>query len=743
MHFYSKLGRNICVKKILTSLRYSSTGLFGVRKLLNPSDFSKLANESIRKCNAVRERLSSLIEVNSSTLLLLDSISNEICSVIDVAELARNVHSDEAYRIEAEKSFSIMSSFICELNKDKTLYNTLMKIYDNKVLWSELNDEQRLLAIDLKREFEADGIHLQEIQKQRLTALQERVSNLETGFMQTAASQDNELYPIGPFGDSQDHARIKSWLQRVIPQSTISDIPPGHVLCSSNKRIANSLLPSLDNASIRQQIWLGAAAQPEANMAILGGMLRTRQELAASLGYPSWAHKTLSNSVVGGPENVWKFLQETADATKVQAEKELVILLDLKKRLGQESSPLSPWDVSYLSEMHRSLSSRSSNITAGRNGHVHAQTEISNYLTIDACMAALTDLSLELFGLRLVAQELGADEGWGTQQGGMKLLVQDSNHEPVGVVYLDLFPRLIKLQGAAHFTIKCGCSHLDAHESEPPSSGIFPANNPQRQQKYQLPIVALVFNFSAGNDHSVPKLSLHDLTTLFHEWGHALHSLLSRTTYQHLSGTRGSLDFVEIPSHLLEHFARCPALLQRWGRHYKTGQPPSLSLATEALTQRALFGAFEAQSQLLYSFADQFVFGSQIGDISALSDVGAFHAASSGIAQVQREFTVLPVASSIKPGSNQYTHQPYMYMLSHSHFVTYGGSYYSYLFSKMYAAQLWQLHFANDPLSRQGGKFLHEDILQYGAARDTKLLLAGAVGGALNPSFYTKDLQGL
>jgi mitochondrial intermediate peptidase len=93
--------------------------------------------------------------------------------------------------------------------------------------------------------------------------------------------------------------------------------------------------------------------------------------------------------------------------------------------------------------------------------------------------------------------------------------------------------------------------------------------------------------------------------TLHHEWGHALHSLLSRTTFQHLSGTRGGVDFVEVPSHLFEHFSRTPSVVCQWAKHYMTGQQLPREHIEEALRAKGAFEGIDTQTQIIYSAADQ------------------------------------------------------------------------------------------------------------------------------------------
>ena len=256
-------------------------------------------------------------------------------------------------------------------------------------------------------------------------------------------------------------------------------------------------------------------------------------------------------------------------------------------------------------------------------------------------------------------------------------------------------------------------------------------DNVSPNMEFQEPAIALVFNISAPNKlNAEPLLTLSDLETLYHEWGHALHSLFSRTIFQHLSGTRGAVDFVEVPSHLFEYFARSPSIIQQWARNHRTGQRPPLLLLEEALLARNPFGAIETQTQLLLSAADQHIFGPGIGDVSALSPTDIYQKAVTGVVQIQQKLTHLPFDN----------HNPAINLALHSHFVNYGAGYYSYLFAKMYAAQIWEKRFKEDPLSRANGIYLWNNMLQFGAAKNTNEMLTAAADGELDPAHFLRTL---
>ncbi len=206
--------------------------------------------------------------------------------------------------------------------------------------------------------------------------------------------------------------------------------------------------------------------------------------------------------------------------------------------------------------------------------------------------------------IRAIASIPGIN-GFATSANDGTMALRSIDGELLGTVYLDLYMRPNKFQGAAHFTILCGCNKFDTTHIQQHSAAPVPIEEVQ-----QLPSVALVFNFNSGRSAGKPSeaqtlLTLSDVETLHHEWGHALHSLLSRTAFQHLSGTRGGVDLIEVPSHLLEYFARSPEVIARWARHHRTGEAPPLELLKDALSYRGEFGAIELQNQVLFSAVDQ------------------------------------------------------------------------------------------------------------------------------------------
>ena len=229
----------------------AGAGLFGMKDMHAPDDFIELANGAVSRCDVIRKELKGRLEreeaPDAELLILLDRISNEVCTVIDAAELCRNVHKSAQYRQSAESAFALLSNYISTLNADPSLYASVNKVCTDPDLWKSLTEEQRLVAKDLKREFEADGIHLHvaaassgsnkghtdkkeykdyKALSARVKVLQSELVEVESFFMQACASDDNHTFQIGPM---DNEAHLQAWLGQYVSQDSASE---GFAICS-------------------------------------------------------------------------------------------------------------------------------------------------------------------------------------------------------------------------------------------------------------------------------------------------------------------------------------------------------------------------------------------------------------------------------------------------------------------------------------------------------------------------------
>ncbi len=201
---------------------------------------------------------------------------------------------------------------------------------------------------------------------------------------------------------------------------------------------------------------------------------------------------------------------------------------------------------------------------------------------------------------------------------------------------------------------------------------------------------------------------------LFHEFGHAMHSMLARTRYQHVTGTRCATDFAEVPSILMEYFANDYRVLSQFARHHKTDETLPEDMIARLCASKKQFAAFEMQTQVFYSILDQIFHGEHPLKKSTMEI----------LSEVQNQF------SSIKyvPGT--------AWHLRFGHLVGYGAKYYSYLLSRAVASSVWHQCFDADPLNRDTGERYRWDMLAHGGGREPAVLVENMIGKKLS----TEDL---
>ncbi|CAM9115890.1 unnamed protein product [Ectocarpus fasciculatus] len=653
-----------------------------------PSDFMARATGVVDKCRVLRDKVRN---AHSSRYILehLDGVSREICSVIDSAEFTRNAHYNQSYRQAADGAFEEISKLIHDLNADSSLYE---KLDDARSPLQSLDapTEDYLFAADLKREFETDGVHLSTQLKEELARLQERVMIAEMSYGRNVQiTEARELFTVLlPPHLSELGAAIKQFLEHNnIPQTEADAVgcPEGAYPLVMSVQASVVLISSIDVEEARRIIYMAMRNANKENIAGLGELIQSRHRLARHLEFKSYGHKYLANKIYKTPTEVLDFLRSTNELIAPQAKQEFAQLLNTKHQLDHnklyaagdqgeptsENAELNLWDMTYVSAVDASRCNQS------------FLRQLSPYFPISTVLDGMCMIARELFGLDIcVSSRFDPGEAWcrvRAQDGSpllYKFLIRNVGDSTVrAVVYFDLFSRAHKFSGAAHFNVRSGCSNVT------PGANLVTSDSPSSDQKF----------WSESADYC---LSFEELQTLYHEFGHSLHSVLSVTHYQHLAGTRGPPDFAEIPSHLFEYFARDPRVLSQWARHHCTGEPIPHDLLLALGDHRNPHAAMQTQLQLLYAAVDQ------------VSNTNKLHV----------EFLKDTYAQPVPAEGGQAEELSVLNLRMHNHFVGYGGGYYCYTFSKMCAAQIWEHHLAADPLNRQKGSLLHDKLFCQGGA---------------------------
>ncbi|XP_033253613.1 mitochondrial intermediate peptidase-like [Drosophila miranda] len=242
-----------------------------------------------------------------------------------------------------------------------------------------------------------------------------------------------------------------------------------------------------------------------------------------------------------------------------------------RKESGQHNVLAEIWDTPYFTTQLK------------RQSLEEQANEFLPYFSLGGCMEGLDNLLQELYGVRLENSEMEPGVSWHSDI--YKLAVVHESEGLLGYIYCDFFERSGKPNQDCHFTIQGGKRLPDG--------------------TYQLPIVVVMLGLAQPRWAAPTLLSPSRVDNLFQEMGHAMHSMLARTEYQHVTGTRCATDFADVPSVLMEYFASDPRVLRTFARHFQTHKPISEDMVQRLCASKHLFAASETQLQVFYSALDQ------------------------------------------------------------------------------------------------------------------------------------------
>nr|XP_043613956.1 mitochondrial intermediate peptidase, mitochondrial isoform X2 [Erigeron canadensis] len=538
-------------------------------------------------------------------------------------------------------------------------------------------EEAKRIAHDLRIDFEKGGIHLCAEKKDRVSQLNVEIAKCCAQFNENIAKEPGhvDVYPASRIPRNLHHL-VKPVNRPTSHGSRANFREKGFRIVTEPSTVPTVLQWTSDD-EVRKLVYIQNHSVPRANLAVLDKLIASRHELSQIMGYNSFADYALNTNMASSPGVVSSFLLELSKTVQAKAVEEFESMRDFKRRkYGQQDLELEPWDEAYFT---RCMKSSAYNLDF---------SVITSFFSLSQCIEGLKFLVESLFGMKFVDAPLAPGESWHPDV--LKMALHHPNEGDLGYIYLDLNYRSGKYPGCAHFTIRGG-RRLSKTE-------------------YQLPVIALICNFSKPHKSAVAMLNHADVDTLFHEFGHALHSLLSRTDYQHFSGTRVAFDMAETPSNLFEYYAWDYRVLKNFAKHYSTGDIIPEKLVKSMQGAKKMFSAMEMQQQILYALADLTLYGEQ-----TLSPIDT----TSIVADLREQHTNWKHVEG--------TH----WQTRFSHLLYYGAGYYSYLYAKCFASTIWERVCKDDPVSLETGTAIRTKFLQQGGAKDADLLLNDLAGNGI------------
>jgi peptidyl-dipeptidase Dcp len=506
------------------------------------------------------------------------------------------------------------------------------------------------------------GAQLEGEAKVRLAAITERLATLGTQFSQNVLA-DEKAYTLVLDGEA-DLVGLPGFLVEAAAEAARERGLEGkHVITLSRSSIEPFLTFS-KRRDLREQAFKGWAARGDTggatdNKAVIAEMVSLRAERARLLGYETFSDFKLADTMAKTPDAVLGLLNEVWGPAKARALREREDLQEMAQNSG-DNIVVEPWDWRFYAEQVR------------KARHDLDEAVIKPYFQLERIIEAAFETAHRLFGLSF--SELHDVPRYHPDVRVFQ--VTDADNALVGLFIGDYFARSSKRSGA----------WMSAFRSQERLSGDI------------RPIIVNVMNFSKGEP---ALLSFDDARTLFHEFGHALHGLLSDVTYPLLAGTGVSTDFVELPSQLYEHWLSRPEILRRYATHHETGEPIPEALLERLLAARNFNQGFATVEYLASAFVDI--------DLHRLTSADGLDAAAFERKSLER--IGMPREIIMRHRTPHFTH-----VFSGD---GYSSGYYSYLWSEVLDADAFNaFEETGDPFHAETAQRLRDFIYSAGNLRD-------------------------
>ena len=609
-----------------------------------------------------------------SVVAPLDAVNDAIANAWSpVSHMNAVVNSDEL-REAYNENLGKLSQYWTELGQNEALF----KAYQRVAQQPNLSPAQQTALAHNLRDFKLSGIDLPDDKKQRFAEIRQRLSELSTKFSENVMDA------------------TQGWTKHITDADALAGLPEISLAAAEQAAQAKSLegylitleFPSFypvmahcDNRELRREVYEANATRasdqgPNAgqwdNSAVMQETLNLRKELAALLGFDSYADYSVATKMAESPEQVLGFLNDLADKSVTAARTQLSELAEFAKETDGLAD-LQAWDVTYYSEKLK------------EQRYAISQEMLRPYFPFPKVVEGMFAVAAKLFDIEI--KEVAEFDSWHKDA---RFFTISRAGEQIASFYLDPFARSHKRGGA----------WMDV------------CRNRYRQQdgSLQLPTAYLVCNFN-GPVGDNPALLTHDeVTTLFHEFGHGLHHMLTQVEVADVSGINGvAWDAVELPSQFMENWCYEPEALALISGHYETGEALPQSLLDKMLAAKNFQSALMLVRQLEFSLFDfrlHHEYDPQATDIQALLD------------DVRQQ-----VAAVTPPTFNRFQHS-----FSHIFAGGYAAGYYSYKWAEVLSADAFSLFEEVGIFNQEAGQRFRSTILEQGGSQEPMALFVAFRG---------------
>ncbi|MDQ2953948.1 MAG: M3 family metallopeptidase, partial [Pseudomonadota bacterium] len=535
------------------------SGAFGVPPFgrIKPEHFRPAFDRAIAEHESEIETIAAGAEEPSfdNTIAALERSGRPLGRVSDVFHALAGAHTNEALQAIEREMSPRLAAHRNRLYLNERLFGRVAGLFARRDSLG-LSPEQARVLDRYHTAFRRAGAHLDAGTKERLQQITERLAGLGTSFSQNVLADEQDYALVLERED--DLVGLPESVREAARNAAAERGLPGKYAITLSRSSVEPFLQFAAKRDLREKICRAWAARGDNggktdNNAIIAEMVALRAERAKLVGFASFAHYRLDDSMAKTPQAVRALLDRVWPLARARAHADRDAMQALIQTEGGNFK-LAPWDWRFYAEKLR------------KARHDLDEATIKPYLQLEKMIEAAFDTARRLFGLSFAP--LDDAPVWHPDVRVWEVRGADGSH--VGLFFGDYFARASKHSGAWMTTLR---------DQEKLAGDI-------------RPLVVNVMNFAKAAGKAPSLLSFDDARTLFHEFGHALHALLSDVTYALISGTSVLTDFVELPSQLYEHWLERPEVLQRFAIHAETGAPMPAEILGRLLAARTFNQGF-------------------------------------------------------------------------------------------------------------------------------------------------------
>lgn len=608
-----------------------------------------------------------------SFMTSLETLDDRLSKAWSPVSHLNSVCNTDELRAAYDKGLAILTEYSTQLGQNKGLFELTESLYESAQIQKPDQTRQHILK-DALVGFKLSGLHLDTTKQAQFAKIQNRLAELSSKYQQNL--MDATMAWTKHF---EDEAALQG-----LPDTELSMLGENAKIRKQSGFVVTLEIPSYlaimtyaDDRELREEVYRAYStrasdqSQPAGtkdnlfdNTPVMVELLKLKQSKAKLLGFENYAQLSLESKMAGSPEEVIEFLTQLNQASKKQAASEFNSLNEFVKALENDDiGDLKAWDVAYYSEKLK------------QQQYQISQSELRPYFTVDKVLRGLFELTENLYDVSF--ERINDSAVWHEDVMHYKIL---RNQQPLAEFYLDLYARQHKRGGA----------WMDSYQSR------FKKSN----QQIQIPIAYLTCNFAPPINNQPALLTHDEVVTLFHEFGHGLHHMLTKVDELSASGISNvPWDAVELPSQFMENFCYQPAVIKTISSHVDTGEALPKELLEKLIAAKNFQSAMTMVRQLEFALFDM-----RIHNTSPLS---------SREIQAVLDETRKEVAVIAPPKSNRFQNG-----FSHIFAGGYSAGYYSYKWAEVLSADAFSLFEEKGILDKPTGVNFLTNILEKGGSDD-------------------------